>query len=98
VDALATAVEARLPNALNRAFARLLVVAIQEYGFIPLDGTGTGHNIYMEGDATAGWESLIGPKNAYGSYNDIARAVRDALPWDQLRVADESVFDGFARQ
>jgi hypothetical protein len=80
----------------NKAFARIFLVALQEYGLIALDGS-PGNNIYMEGRGTADWESLIGARNSWGSYNDIARAIAANLPWHMLRVADESVFDNYGR-
>ncbi|MGE5482856.1 MAG: carbohydrate binding domain-containing protein [Bacteroidota bacterium] len=106
VNAIADVIDG-YPNldAKNKAFARIFLVALKEYGLIALDGTNgscdphtCGHNIYFEADTTANWESLIGKKNAWGTYNDIARAIRDNLPWDKLRVADGSVFDGYAHE
>lgn len=97
VEALANRVAARLSNEKNKAFARLIVRALQEYGMIALDGTKGNNNIYMEGDATAKWESLIGPKNDWGTYNHVARAIAAELPWRSLRVADGSVFEKYAR-
>jgi hypothetical protein len=61
------------------------------------DGTGQGHNVYFENEMTADWVPLIGPVNAYGSYNDVARAVEKEIPWDQLRVAHPDVFDSFGK-
>ncbi|MFB3903518.1 MAG: carbohydrate binding domain-containing protein [Acidobacteriota bacterium] len=98
VDAIADVIDGYTNlDAKNKAFARMFLVALQEYGMIALDGTGGSHNIYLEADATANWVSLIGQKNGYGTYNDIARAIRDNLPWNMLRIADGSVFDDYAR-
>jgi hypothetical protein len=96
VDSLATVVEKELSHPLNKAFARIFIVALQEFGMIALDGSG-GNNIYFESAQTADWESVIGPKNAWGTYNDIMRAIVKHLPWHMLRVADESVFDNYGR-
>lgn len=97
VNAVADRVAARLSHPKHKAFARMVIVALQEYGMIALDGTTGSHNIYMEGDASANWDALIGPKNAYGSYNDIARAISAELPWERMRIADGSVFEGYGR-
>lgn len=102
IEALGNAVAARLSNAKNKAFAKMLVRAMQEYGFIALDGSGGAnqpgnHNIYMEGRSTADWESLIGPRNDWGSYDDIGRAIEMELDYSKLRVAHPSVFDDYAR-
>lgn len=96
VNAVGNAAAARLSDPKNKEFAKIFVKALQEYGMIPLDGTGGGSNVYFEGDATANWSGLMGAKNSYGSYNDISRAVAAVLPWSSLRVADASVFANYA--
>lgn len=98
VDALAigNAAASRLSDTRQKLFVRSFVVALQEFGMIPLDGTETGSNVYFEG-TTANWPTVLGPVNSYGSYNDVARAIEGTLPWRSLRVAHPSVFDGFAR-
>lgn len=96
VVAVGNAAAARLSDSRQKAFARTFVKALQEFGMVPLDGTGGGSNVYFEG-ATAGWANVLGPVNAYGTYNDVARAVAGVLPWDSFRVAAESVFTGYGR-
>lgn len=102
IVALQNAVAARLSDPKNKAFAKLLVKAMQEYGFIALDGSGGAaqpgnNNIYMEGRNTADWVSLIGPRNSYGTYHDIGRAIEQELDYSKLRVADPSAFDNYGR-
>lgn len=87
----------RLSDPLNLKLAELFVQALQEYGMMMSDGTGQGHNVYFENEMTADWVPLIGPVNAYGSYNDVARAVEKEIPWDQLRVAHPDVFDAYGK-
>ncbi len=102
IVALQNAVAARLSDPKNKAFAKLLVKAMQEYGFIALDGSGGAsqqgnNNIYMEGRSTADWVSLIGQRNDYDTYHDIGRAIEQELDYSKLRVADPSVFDNYGR-
>lgn len=96
IVALQNAVAARLSDPKNKAFAKMLVKAMQEYGFIALDGA-SKNNVYLEGRNTADWVSLIGPRNAWGTYDDIGRAIEAELDYSKLRVADPSVFDNYGR-
>jgi hypothetical protein len=96
IVALQNAVAARLSDPKNKAFAKMLVKAMQEYGFIALDGA-SKNNVYLEGRNTADWVSLIGPRNAWGTYDDIGRAIEAELDYTKLRVAHPSVFDNYAR-
>lgn len=89
--------ESRLDDPQNARAARIFVTALQEYGLILLDGTGSGNNVYFEHEDTADWAPWMGPPNGYGTYNDIARAVAAEIPWDRLRVAHPDVFDGYGR-
>lgn len=100
-------------NALARDAAITYLKALKEFGWIVLDGTtSSSQNTYFEGNQTAGWTAIMGPVNSSGSYNDIGRAVRDALNlsreivpgqpitnygWKQLYVIDPSVFDSHGR-
>lgn len=96
IEELGDRVAARLSHPKNQAFARMLVKAMQEYGFIALDGS-NNNNIYLEGRNTADWVSLIGPRNAWDSYGDIGRAIEMELDYTKLRVAHPSVFDNHAK-
>lgn len=96
IVALQNAVAARLSDPKNKAFAKMLVKAMQEYGFIALDGA-NNNNVYLEGRNTADWVSLIGPRNAWGSYDDIGRAIEQELDYSKLRVAHPGVFDTYGR-
>lgn len=77
--------------------------ALKEFGMIALDGTTGAHNLYFQGTPSIDWTATMGPKNSYGSYNDLARGLVRALNlnnnagWKAMFVADPSVFDGYAR-
>lgn len=86
------AIDGRLSNALARSAAKTVLRAIQEYGVCPLDSSGAVMNVYFEGDQTANWETLMGPRNSLGTWNDISRAVSGVLPFGALRVAAPGVF------
>lgn len=96
IEALGNAVAARLSDPKNKAFAKMVVKAMQEYGFIALDGS-ENNNVYMEGRNTADWVSLIGQRNAWDSYGDIGRAIEQELNYNTLRVADPSVFNNYGK-
>ena len=102
VDANSTEV----PTALQKAAAKTVLRAIQEFGLCVLDSIWDANlntSIYMEGEsASFDWVSILGARNEFGSYNHIGRAIRDALNantkagYNALKVADPAVFDGFA--
>jgi hypothetical protein len=96
-----------VPGAANDStetrFLRLVCHALQDYGMIMADGSGPrAIVIEMEHDATAGWESIIGPA-PNGSYGFVARDehtpddeldrdASDGIPWNRLRVLARSEF------
>jgi hypothetical protein len=93
-----------LPSEGNRKLAHAVIECFGEYGMCPLDGTASGFMLYFEGNATAEWTTVGGPFNAYGSYNDVARAIDAALTqtlggvaeagWKAFRVANPTHFNG----
>lgn len=95
-------IDGQLSNSLARDATKTVLRALKEYGMVALDGTTGSHNLYFEGPS-ADWPSLMGPKNSYGSWNDLARTLVAALNlngnagWRAMFVADPSVFDGYAR-
>jgi hypothetical protein len=96
-------VEGSLMTDLGRAFCKMVVRAIQEFGMALSDGGGgAAHNIYCEGDATADWATYIGPINeGAGTWNFLGRCIRDAFNadsnagWNAMQVADAVVFDSY---
>ncbi len=84
-------------------FLRIFCRALQEYGMIMLDGTGPGGLvIYMENEATAGFNQSVGAE-LYGSYSylirdqdspsdGLTRGPTDGIPWEKLRVLAQSSF------
>lgn len=84
-------------------YLRMICVALQQYGMIPMDGTADrGILLQMEGDATAGWSSVIGSQyNGGWGYilrdstspdDGLTRASASGIPWGQLRVLAKSDF------
>lgn len=69
----------------------------RKYGFIPLDGTGSGINVYMEGALTADWVSAIGKPKSNGTYNFLGRALAAVFPWSYVKICDASVFSAYGR-
>ena len=54
-------------------YLRMICHALQTYGMIAVDGTGTGGILFQaENDATANWSSIVGP-TVNGSYGYILR-------------------------
>lgn len=97
---LNTLIDGEIPssNPKGRAGAKTLLKAIQEFGFCVLDSGGGGHNIYMEGSGTADWTSALGPADpTFLTWNFIGRAIKDVIPWDQMRVLNPSVLDQVGR-
>lgn len=84
-------------------FLRTMCHALQDYGFMPLDGTGNnGFTIYAEGDATANWTSVLGPPDPNLNYryvwalrdrntasDGITRSATDGIPWNRWQVMAE---------
>lgn len=96
-------IDSRSLSAQGKSATKMVLRALKSYGMIALDGTTGSHNIYFQGAPSFDWTQYMGPKNSLGSWNDLARALRDALSannnagWKAMFVADPSVFDGYAR-
>ena len=77
----------------NAAFARMIAVALRDYGAIVVDRGGGGFYMvnpisYTSLGQPNPWPALVGPLSAYGSYNAI---VRDSgIPWASLQVLREN--------
>jgi hypothetical protein len=103
VDCDLRTVPGKANDSTETRFLRLVCHALQDYGMIMADGSGPQAIIIeMEHEATAGWESIIGPA-PYGSYgfvardehtpdDDLVRDASDGIPWDRLRVLARSDF------
>ena len=82
---------------LETAYLRQICHALQDYGMIAVDGTGSGGILLMmESSATADWAPIVGAENN-GSYGYVVRNAaspsdglsRDAnsgIPWERMRV------------
>ncbi len=84
-------------------YLRMICHALQQYGMIAVDGTGTGGLLFQaENNATADWNAIVGP-TVNGSYGYILRDAtspsdglqRDAnsgIPWSRMRVLASSEY------
>jgi hypothetical protein len=103
VDCEARTVPGRTAGDPETRFLRMVCRALQRYGMIAVDGTGTGGILFMgENEATANWDAIIGsPYN--GSYgwilrdettpsDGLSRNGTSGIPWNRLRVLASSEF------
>lgn len=67
---------------LNRAAHRAIFRALQVYGGIFVDGTGTGISVNLESVTDAA--TYLGPDNGFGSWSHLLRDGR--IPWSRFRV------------
>jgi hypothetical protein len=103
VNCAARTVPGKSDTSAETRYLRMICVALQQYGMIPMDGTADrGILFQMEGDATAGWSSVIGSQHNGGwgyilrdstSPDDgLPRTSTSGIPWGQLRVLAQSDF------
>lgn len=91
----------RESHALMVGFVQTLCHALQDYGFMPLDGTGDSHFvIYAEGSRSAHWSGVLGKRDPSSGYawairdaatapDGIIRSATDGIPWDHWEVMAE---------
>jgi hypothetical protein len=103
VDCAARTVPGRANTSPETRFLRIVCKALQEYGMMPMDGTGDRTLLFqMEGDATADWSSVIGSEHNDGwGYivrdqttpdDGLSRDDTSGIPWDLMRVLARSDF------
>lgn len=98
VDPYSRTVPGKGPTDPETRWLHMICVAMQEYGWMVSDGTGSGPGLYMESQVTAPWSTLIGQaqngqygwilrSNAVPSPdNGITRGPTDGVPWHEMEL------------